>query len=376
MKKYFKILLMMSMVLALFITGCTNDNDTTNTTDTKQNKSEDVNEATDKDTDKDTKKISILIPGNEKDNGFMEAAYRGYEKVKNELDVEVEYVSNVSATSDEKVLTEELRKLAEKSPDLIVAQGGQNNVPAETVSKEFPEIEFVVIQGNVKGENLSSYVVDQEQSAWLAGALAGYMTDSNKVAHLSGAWPQPGLKARAAFYDGLQYVNPEAKFYSWFTGNLDDEEINKKAAEAQIKADVDIIYTMLNGGREGVNEAIKSTDGKIKEIGNVIDWTKESDIFIGSAVADSSVAIFNAAKDFVDQDFKSNQITTIGIEEPEVVALTMSEEIPEDIKTKINELSEKIKTKEIEIKTEYDGQEFNPETGEFVDQSFKETMNE
>lgn len=370
MKKHTKILLMMSIVLALFLSGCTNGNE--NTQDTSQ----DVNETVDETTDEGTKKISILIPGNEKDNGFMEAAYRGYEKIKNELDVEVEYVSNVSATSEEKVLTEELRNLAEKSPDLIIAQGGQNNAPAETVSKEFPDIEFVVIQGNVKGDNLSSYVVDQEQSAWLAGALAGYMTESDKVGHLSGAWPQPGLRARAAFYDGLQYANPEAKFYSWFTGNLDDTEINKKAAEAEIKAGVDVIYTMLNGGREGVNEAIKATDGKVKEIGNVIDWTKESDIFIGSAVADSSVAIFNAAKDFVNKDFKSNQITTIGIEEPEVVAITMSEEVPEDIKTKINELSEKIKNNEIEIKTEYDGQEFNPETGEFVDQSFKETMNE
>ena len=319
------------------------------------------------------KKISVLIPGNEKDNGFMEAAYRGYEKIKNTLPVDIGYVSNVSATSDPKILTAEMRKLAEGKPNMIIGHGGQCNGPAETISKEFPDIQFVVIQGNVKGANLTSYAVDQEQSAWLAGALAGLETKSGKVGHISGAWPKPGLRARAAFYDGLMHTNPKAVFYSCFTGNLDDQEINAKAADAEIKAGVDVIYTMLNGGRKGVNERIKTTNGAVRSIGNVIDWTKIDPIFIGSAVADSSVAIFNAADDFVNKRFKPGDVKSIGLEAPLVVDLTLSPDVSQNIKTKIGELRDQIVNGTIKVKTEYTGQEFNPATGEFVDQAFKET---
>lgn len=167
----------------------------------------------------DRPSISVLIPGKHNDNGFMEAAYRGYEKIKTELDVDADYISDISATSDQKLLTDAMRKLAQKNPDMIIAHGGQCNAPAETVSKEFPNIKFVVIQGQVKGANLSSYVVRQEDSAWLAGALAGLTTKSNVVGHISGAWPKPGLMGRAAFYDGLKYVNPKATYLTWFTGD-------------------------------------------------------------------------------------------------------------------------------------------------------------
>lgn len=365
MKKFLNILIVFSLLL-LLISGCSNDRSTEPKAPSENKKEQEVEVK---------KKISLLIPGNEKDNGFMEAAFRGYERIQQELDVQVSYVSNVSATSDAKVLTEELRKLASEAPNLIIAHGGQNNQPVQTVSAEYPDIQFVVIQGNVQGENLSSYAVDQEQSAWLAGALAGYSTQTNKVGHISGAWPEPGLRARAAFYDGIMYVKPDVEFYSTFTGNLDDIGINGRAAEAQIEAGADVIYTMLNGGRTGVNRAIEKTTGSVKQIGNVIDWTEESEIFIGSAVADSSVLIFNAAKDFIDGKLESNTITTIGLENEEIVRLAVAESVPEEIKTNLSSLAEQIKNGEIEINTKYYGKEFNAVTGEFVDQSYKETTN-
>ena len=319
-------------------------------------------------------KVSILIPGKHTDGGFMEAAYRGYEQVKAELDVDVDFISNVSATSDVAVLTDAMRELAKKGPDMIIGHGGQCNVPAETISKEFPDIKFVVIQGNVKGENLSSYVVLQEESAWLAGALAGLTTKSNVVGHISGAWPNPGLIGRAAFYDGLKYVNPNATFLTWFTGNLDDTAINAAAAEAEIKNGADVIYTMLNSGRAGVVDTIKATNGAVRHIGNVSDWTKEDPSFIGSAVADSSVAIFNAVKDFVDGKWEANKVTSIGLEMSDVVRLALAGDVSAEVKAKIEELTKKIESGEITINKTYEGKEFYPETGKFVDQTFKETL--
>ena len=318
--------------------------------------------------------ISVLIPGKHNDNGFMEAAYRGYEKIKTELDVDANYVSNISATSDQKILTEAMRALAQKNPDMIIAHGGQCNGPAETVSKEFPNIKFVVIQGHVQGPNLSSYVVRQEDSAWLAGALAGLTTKSNIVGHISGAWPKPGLMGRAAFYDGLKYVNPNATFLTWFTGDLDNQDINATAASAQTYKGADVIYTMLNAGRQGVIDEIHTQDGKVRHIGNVSDWTQVDDAFIGSAVADASVAILTAAQDLTTGKWRPNQIHEIGLSQHEVVRLTVADDVSPKIKTTLENLTKKIVTGEIKISTTYNGKEFNPVTGNFVPLTFKDTL--
>lgn len=319
--------------------------------------------------------IAIFIPGNEHDNGFMEAAYRGYEKIRADVTPSVRYVSNVSAKSEQTDLTKELEIMAAASPKLIIAHGGQCDKPVETVSAKYPGILFVVIQGHVKSQNVSSYRVNQEQSAWLAGALAGYMTKTGKVGHISGAWPRPGLRARAAFYDGLHYANPNAAFYSVFTGNLDDKIVNQQAAEAELKKGVDVIYTMLNGGRAGVTEAIQASEGKASEIGNVIDWTKESPVFIGSAVADSSVAIYQAARDYQSGTLAGGQEQEIGLEDSAVVRLAVSEKVPVQITEKLDELKAKIQNGEITVNTTYNGFEFDPQTGVLVSQDKKNNKN-
>ncbi|WMC11286.1 BMP family protein [Oceanimonas pelagia] len=318
--------------------------------------------------------IAVLIPGKHDDGGFMQAAHRGYEKIRDQLDVNAIFVSNISATSDPVLLTEAMRELARKGPDMIIAHGGQCNGPAETVSKEFPDIKFVVIQGHVQGPNLSSYVVRQEDSAWLAGALAGLTTKSDVVGHISGAWPKPGLIGRAAFYDGLMHVNPDARFLTWFTGDLDNTGINAEAAAAEIAHGADVIYTMLNAGRQGVIDEIKQHNGEVRHIGNVSDWTQVDDTFVGSAVADASVAILNAAQDFTTGKWQPNQITEIGLGQGDVVKLTLADDVSPEVRATLDELAEKLISGEITMKTTYEGKEFHPATGDFVEQSFKETL--
>lgn len=318
--------------------------------------------------------IVVMLPGVNNDNGFMEAGYRGYKSIAESVTDNVKCVYNISATSNRQDLTEALKEIVSHKPSLVIAHGGQCNAPVADVAKNHPEIKFVVIQGNVKSANTSSYKVDQEKSAFLAGALAGYMTKTNKVGHISGAWPRPGQQARAAFYDGLMKVNPKAEFYSHFSGNLDSSEINAKAAEGEISMGVDVIYTMLNGGRFGVNDVI-AKHKNVKEIGNVIDWTKVSPIFIGSAVADSSVAIYNAAKDYKAGTLAPNTISVIGLENEDVVRLSISKKVPKKVVKKIEALKMDVLNGKIKVNINYTGMEFDPVTKQFVDQDAKNHRN-
>ena len=119
----------------------------------------------------ETLEVAMLLPGSIDDSGFMEAGYDGLQAIEAELGAETTYTEGIPAEMEP--LTAALEELAADDPDLIIARGGQNSEAVAAVAPEYSEIKFVVTQGDVTGENLSSYVVLQEQSTFLAGAAAG-----------------------------------------------------------------------------------------------------------------------------------------------------------------------------------------------------------
>lgn len=297
----------------------------------------------------------MLIPGNIQDGGFMQAGYNGLLKIKNDFGAEIKYIDQVKP--EMALLSEALRKLAQEGPDMVIAHGGQNSEAVKKVAEEFPNVRFVVVQGNVTGKNVASYEVLQEESAWLAGAAAGLLTKTNVVGHISGIRVPPGLKGRAAFADGLKYTNPQAKFLTNFCGYQDDPAIARKVAEAEIKAGADIIFTMLNAGVIGVIDTAR--ENKIGQIGNVRDWTKvHPDVFVAAAIADSSLASVRAARDLTEGKWQPEKIIKIGIDDPQAVALALSPTVSQEVKDKIQDLSRKIAKGEIKVSTKYEGPEF------------------
>ncbi|MBE9078921.1 BMP family protein [Romeria aff. gracilis LEGE 07310] len=303
-------------------------------------------------------KVGMLIPGQIDDGGFMEAGYQGLLKIEQELDAETLYIDQIAPEMDP--LTNALRELSAAEPDLIFAHGGQNAQAVEQVAPEYPDQTFVIVQGNITGPNFTSYEVLQEQSAWLAGAAAGLLTQTQTVGHISGIRVRPGLKGRAAFADGLRHTNPEAEFLTIFCGDQDDAELAKAVALAEIEAGADIIFTMLNAGRVGAIEACQETG--TYQIGNVRDWYPVApEVFIASAIADVSLASFLATQDYLSGSFDLSTQHKIGLEVPEAVRLAMAPTVPLFVQAAVRGLSAKIVSGEIEVADEYDGEEFELE---------------
>jgi len=303
-------------------------------------------------------KIAALFAGRIDDGGFMEAGYGGLVAARDKLGVDIVWKDQVRPERD--LLAAALRELAKDGPALVIAHGGQNNEAARLVAAEFPATRFVVTQGNVTGPNLASYEVLQEESAFLAGALAGWATTTGTVAHMSGIRVVPGLKGRAAFAHGVAHANPSARVLTNFSGNQDDNALSKRIASAMIEAKADIIFTMLNAGRTGAIEACRERGAK--QIGNVRDWvTMMPDVFIASAVADSGVAVLRAVEDFVRGSLVADAIEKIGLARPDAVRLTMRPALSEDIRRRVTELSEQVKSGAVTVPITWTGPEFpNP----------------
>ena len=206
-------------------------------------------------TPSDALKVAMVIPGAIDDGGFMQGGYEGLMMIRSQLGARVEYLADVEATDE--ALTAAIDQLAAGKPDLLMAHGGQCASAMQAASERYPDIQFVVLHGDVQGENLSSYGVVQEQATFLAGAAAGLLTQTNVVGHMSGLRVPAGVKARGAFADGLHLTNPEAKFLTNFSGDLNDQELAYNIALAEIEEGADIIFAMLNDAMPGVCRAVE-----------------------------------------------------------------------------------------------------------------------
>ncbi|QDF96328.1 BMP family ABC transporter substrate-binding protein [Azoarcus sp. DD4] len=299
--------------------------------------------------------VGALFAGRIDDGGFMEAGYRGLERARSEFGVKTRHIDDIPPEHDK--LAAALRELAAGSA-LVIAHGGQNNEAARQVAAEFPKVRFVVTQGAVTSANLASYDVLQEQSAFLAGALAALHTRSNVVGHMSGIRVKPGLKGRAAYVAGVHAINPKIRVLTNFSGNQDDNALSKRVAEAQIAAGADVIFTMLNAGRGGVGEACRAHG--IKQIGNVVDWVKrDPEVFVASAIADVGIGVYNAVRDQREGKLRVGEIRKIGLDDAAAVRLSLHPDVPGRFASRLADLTEGVRSGRIHVPEDYDGPEFN-----------------
>lgn len=299
--------------------------------------------------------VVMLIPGEIDDDGFMEAGFNGLMAINETLEAQTSFIANVE--SDVDTMAGALRRLADGGPDLVIAHGAQSSFAAMRVAPEYPNVRFVVTQGDVIAENLSSYAVRQEESAWLAGAAAGLLTETDVVGHISGSRVPPDLMGRGAFYHGLMHTNPQAQFLTTFAGDQDDEELAHDVASATIDAGADIIFTMLNDGRNGATDAMRKHG--VKQFGSAGDWvTIDPEVFVGSAIADVSAAVLAAARDLADGSWKGNQIVQIGLDDVNAVGLTLGTDVPDAVRAELEGLRDAIVEGEIDVMVSYEGEEF------------------
>lgn len=299
--------------------------------------------------------VGALFAGQVDDRGFMEAGWRGLERARTGLGVKTTYIDGVQPKKE--LLAAALVKLAESGADLVVAHGGQNNEACAEVAARFPKVKFVVTQGAVTSTNLASYDVLQEESAYLGGVLAALTTRTGVVGHMSGIRVRPGLKGRAAYAAGVRATNPNVKLLTNFSGNQDDNALSKRVASAQIAAGADVIFTMLNAGRNGVTEACREKG--TRQIGNVVDWVQiDSKVFVASAIADVGIGVFESVRDLQAGQFPAGKIRKVGLSNPQAVRLSMAPDVSPEVRSRINRVAEDIASGRIQVPEAYDGPEF------------------
>ena len=199
----------------------------------------------------------IYDMGGKFDKSFNEAAYNGIERWKKEtgkpyLDFEI---------ANEAQRDQAMRRMAEKGATPIIGVGFSQASSIEKAAKEFPKLQFAIIDMVVKEPNVESVVFKEQEGSFLVGMIAALSSKTGKVGFVGGM-DIPLIRRFACGYEqGAKYANPKAEVSSNMTGTTpsawNDPARGGELAKAQFAKGVDVVFAAAGGTGVGVYQAAK-----------------------------------------------------------------------------------------------------------------------
>lgn len=302
-----------------------------------------------------SKRIAVALFGPEGRGSFNESGLQGAMRARAiGHRVDVHWIAPPDAAGR----ADELRRLCRQGLDLLVAHGGQGDLPVAAVCNDFPNTAFAITQGSFHAPNTACFEVLQEQSAFLAGVLAGLASTTRVVGHLSGEKVRPGLKGRAAFAHGVRASAPDCRFVTSFCGYQHDPDLAYRTARALNREGADIVFAMIDGGRDGVSRACRETN--LRQIGNVLDWvSRDPDVFVASAIADSGYGVLKAIEAFASDRMAMGKKVIFGLESTDSVRLVMCDSMARAHGAVVETWRQKLLKGEAVPSEDYDGPELS-----------------
>jgi basic membrane protein A len=246
--------------------------------------------------------------GGKFDKSFNEAAYRGAEMWKKEtgkayLDFEI---------ANEAQREQAMRRMAGRGASPVIGIGFSQGSSIEKVAKEFPKLNFAIVDSVVKLPNVQSIVFKEQEGSFLVGMMAALASKSGKVGFIGGMDIPLIRKFQCGYEQGARHANPKIEVSSAMTGTTpaawSDPTRGGELAKAQFAKGVDVVFAAAGGTGSGVYQAAKDA-GKLA-IG--VDSNQnhlQPGTMLTSMVKRVDVAVLNAAKN------PTPGVTSLGLKE-------------------------------------------------------------
>src|SRR5207237_2773927 len=145
-----------------------------------------------------------------------------------------------------------LQLLVDRGVELTVAVGVMMEPATRAVATKNPDSKFLLIDSPVldaKGRpttlpNVRAVVFREQEGSFLAGALAGELTQTGKIGFVGGMQLPLIKKFEAGFRTGLKTVNPAAaaSLLVAYTGTFDDERKGVEVGQDLYARGCDIVF--------------------------------------------------------------------------------------------------------------------------------------
>lgn len=279
------------------------------------------------------KKVAVLFPGLVDDQSWNQAGFTGLKKAEKD-GATIAYTEKV--TQDQQVET--FRNYAQAGNNIIIGHGGEYMDAAIQVAGEFPNVQFVVTNGNKSAKNVTSLALSYGDMGYLSGVLACSITKSNKIGLVVGEQIPIANDAIKGWKDGCARVNPKAEVKVTLTGDWADVDKAREAALALIADGADVMGHLLDAADAGVFAA--ADDKGVSAIGLYGDESKLGPkSHLGAATADAGLVIYNAISQPLD-----GQAHSEGVKEGVVSFGAYSDKVPQNVRDAVKAAEDDLKS--------------------------------
>jgi len=266
------------------------------------------------------KVCAVLDIGGENDRSFNEFTLKGAREAAEEEGFEFAYIVSEAETDYEK----NIDNFIDEGCNLIVTVGFLMGDATATAARANPDVHFAIVDysyfpgGNGCDENSSdcyaedltnvtSLMFQEDEVGYLAGVLAGCMSDSGVIGSVSGMEIPPVVKFVVGYQNGAKSQNPNIETLNVYIPDFNDPSTGKQAGQSMIDDGADIIFGV--GGNTGNGGVLAAHEAGLLGIGVDVDqYFTYPDVqasLLTSAAKNMDVAAHDAVVAFANDDLEA-----------------------------------------------------------------------
>ena len=324
--------------------------------------------------DGDVLKVTLL-GGGYGDKSFNDSAKEGVEALEEKYPGKVE-VNIVDMTVDTKKWQAAMYEAGDSDADIIITGGFQQTDNLQEIAPQYPDKKWIAYDlspdyDNYDLENVYSVGYKSNEAGYLAGMVAGYMTESGAektnedkvVGFVGGMSNTPTVNNYLVGYiQGAQAVDPEIKVATSYVNSFEDSAKAKEIALSQVNSDkADVVFAAAGAAGTGCVESAYDTNtwfiGVDSDQSLEYEGKKEQEAIITSAMKRVDQSLINAIGRALDGTLPYGEYEELGLEDDCVGIVendTYNAAMSEEGKEAVKQAQEDIKNGKIDLKSSYD----------------------
>jgi len=288
-------------------------------------------------TQADVPSVALLLNGPISDMGWNASAYNALLQIEEIYGAQISYAESVSQSD----MGDMFRNYAEQGYDMIYGHGSQFMDACLSVHTEYPEVQFVIINGPSPTEpNVACTQIADDHQGYLMGSFAALMTQTGTVGIVGGLELPPITNAIRGFEAAVASLNPDARVLSAMTGSFDDAAAAKETAIAFINEGADYVGAVAAAAGMGAIEGCQE-EGVCAIGGSGGDQSGAApDTVAVSVIKDISVPFLMSYEKHMAGELKP-EISRFGVGEGAVYYSpyhNFEDKIPEEVQIKLDEV--------------------------------------
>jgi len=245
----------------------------------------------------------VFDSGGKDDRSFNAAAWQGVQRARRDLPI----VLRDAEPGDPASLEPAMRAFAERGYDLVIGIGFAQTPIVEEVAKDYPKIDFAIVDGVAHLPNVASLVFKEHEGAYLVGMIAAAVSRT-KVLGFVGGMDIPLIHRFATGYaEGARAVDPRARVIPNYVGVTEsawnDPGKGKELAVAQIGKGADVVFAAAGNSGLGVFDAAEQHGVYVIGVDSNQNWVKPGRV-LTSMVKRVDNAVYQIVKDRVEGRFR------------------------------------------------------------------------